>query len=215
MLQELMSRMGFKWFCNMSRRQYRRTRNLIILAILLIITVTICIVHIDSVCGSGLKPLSVAEAMQAEASEPPGPQVPLYDLPLSRGLQEYTYWKCVEYNVDYIMALAIMQEESSFQPALSKDGNYGLMQINRGNHQYLRDALGTTDFLDPQQNIEAGIFWLSGIYENNSDPEKILMVYNMGGSIAQDLWDLGRESTGYSREVMRAMDEIRGKQVAP
>jgi hypothetical protein len=39
------------------------------------------------------------------------------------------------------------------------------------------------------------------------------MVYNMSGSVAQALWDLGRESTGYSRAVMRAMDDIKGKEL--
>lgn len=195
-----------------------RRKRLFYKAILPIIIVTPLFIYgsincVDRACGLNYQDLPTQEIRDQPTSNHIPIQIPKYDIPLSAELQEFTYKKCVQYDVDYIMALAIMQEESGYQPDVIKDGNYGLMQINESNHQYLRDTLGTKDFLDPKQNIEAGVFWLSGIYKNNSDPEKILMVYNMGGSIAQDLWDMGRESTGYSRGVMRAMDEIRERQV--
>ncbi len=201
-----------------SRRQMRRLRNRLIVGVVLaaIYIVCICIGHIDKTCGSDLPDLPdlpvASQAITAPAVQA-GPEGPIYDIPLSGDLQRFTFEKCVQYDVDHIMVLAIIENESTYREGLIVAGNYGLMQINRANHNYLRDALGTTDFLDPKQNIEAGIFWLSGIYENYSDPNQILMVYNMGGSIAQALWDEGRDSTGYSRAVLRTMDEIRGKQV--
>lgn len=217
MLRNLGYRMVSSLFCNMSRRQYKRIRNLLLLSILLVITLWSCVVHIDNVCGLDHRQLPdlPEEAQAAPAvAEKTEPAVPIYDIPLSRELQELTYRKCIEYDVDYVMALAVMEEESSFQADLvSAAGDYGLMQINESNIDYLTEALGTTNLLDPEQNIEAGIFWLSGIYKNYSDPNQILMVYNMGGSIAQALMDEGRESTWYSREVLRTMDDIRGKQV--
>lgn len=194
----------------------RRLRNRIIVAVLLavIYIACICIIEIDKTCGAAVNDFPDLPAA-AQTITPPAvqiePKIPIYDIPLSEDLQKFTFEKCVQYDVDYIMVLAIMETESSYREGLVVDGNYGLMQINRGNHKYLRDALGTTDFLDPRQNIEAGIFWLSGIYENFDDPNQILMVYNMGGTIAQALMDEGRESTWYSREVMRTMDEIREK----
>lgn len=195
-----------------------RRKRLFYKVILPIIIVTPLIIYgsincVDRTCGLDYQDLPTQEIRNQPEANPTPIQIQKYDIPLSAELQEFTYEKCVQYDVDYLMALAIMQQESKFQPDLICDENYGLMQINRGNHQYLRDALGTKDFLDPKQNIEAGVFWLSGIFQNNSDPERILMVYNMGGSIAQELWDLGRDSTGYSRGVMRAMDEIRERQV--
>lgn len=218
MLKNLFQRVS-NFVYSMTRRQYIRIRNLLILMILLIAILWGCIVHIDHVCGLGsqnlpvlpdsieVMPITTDQAVMAV------PAAPLYEIPLSKELQEYTYQKCVQYDVDYIMVLAIMQEESEYQADLVDQGNYGLMQINEGNFEYLTNALGIKDFLDPKQNIEAGVFWLSGIFQNNSDPERILMVYNMNGSVAQEFWDLGRYSTWYSREVMRYMDEISEKQL--
>lgn len=215
MLKNLFQRVS-NFAYSMTRRQYIRIRNLLILLIFLIAISCGCIIHIDHVCGLGSQKLPVlpdsVEAMPVIADQAV-PAAPLYDIPLSKDLQEYTYQKCIQYDVDYIMVLAIIQEESEYQAELIEDGNYGLMQINEGNFEYLMNALGTKDFLDPKQNIEAGVFWLSGIFQNNSDPERILMVYNMNGSVAQEFWDLGRYSTWYSREVMRYMDEISEKQL--
>jgi soluble lytic murein transglycosylase-like protein len=190
----------------------RKIRSRIIITILLLSPFVVwgCIDHIDKACDLDLKPLPVEAQTTLVSTEQMEPPVPLYDIPLSPELQKYTYEKCVGYDVDYIMALAIMKKESNFQSDLiSQGGDCGIMQINRSNLDYLKSSLGTTDIMDPKQNIEAGIFWLSGIYKNFSDPNQILMVYNMGGSIAQALIDNGRESTGYSREVLKAMDEIR------
>jgi soluble lytic murein transglycosylase-like protein len=175
----------------------------------------ISFMRIDSVCGlapEDLPELPDTTPAAVQTVTQPEPKAPLYDIPLSSDLQEYTYQKCIQYDVDYVMVLAIMQEESGFKTdAVSPGGDCGIMQIRKDNMKYLEDALGVTDLMDPKQNIEAGIFWLSGICKNNTDPERILMVYNMGGNIAQDLWDMGRYSTGYSREVMRFMDEISAK----
>jgi soluble lytic murein transglycosylase-like protein len=201
-------------------RQSIRKKRLRYKLMLLIIPVALLTIYGSLICVdkvNGLEypdlPTQEIRSTPEEIQEDPIQQIPKYDIPLSAELQEFTYEKCVQYDVDYIMVLAIMQKESTFQSDLVYEGNYGLMQINRSNHKYLKEHLGTTDFLDPKQNIEAGVFWLSGIYQNNTNPEKILMVYNMGGSIAQGLWDLGRESTGYSRAVMRAMDEIRERRI--
>jgi hypothetical protein len=219
MQQENGYRTGSRSAYRRSRRKMRQLRNRIIVGVLLalIYIAWVCIIEIDKTCGAaavhGLPDLPAPQAMTPPAVQIE-PEIPIYDIPLSEDLQRYTFEKCVQYDVDHVMVLAIIQQESDYQPDLIDAGNYGLMQINRSNHRYLKDALGTTDFLDPEQNIEAGIFWLSGICENNTDPERILMVYNMGGSIAQDLWDMGRYSTSYSRGVMMAMDEIRGKQVS-
>jgi soluble lytic murein transglycosylase-like protein len=193
----------------------RRRCKLIFLFILVIPLITYgSVYYVDKINRLDYTDLP-AQGIQNQPEENSKPiQIPKYDIPLSAELQEFTYEKSIQYDVDYLMVLAIMQEESGFRPDLvSESGDYGLMQINESNHQYLRESLGITDFLDPKQNIEAGVFFLSGIYENNTDPERILMVYNMGGSIAQSLWDLGRESTGYSRDVMRTMDEIRERRL--
>jgi hypothetical protein len=92
------------------------------------------------------------------ATEKPEPTIPIYSIPLSEELQAYTYRTCEEYGVDYEMVLALMDKESSYRAGvISKSDDYGLMQINTINHETLKDALGITDFLDPEQNILCGV----------------------------------------------------------
>lgn len=199
------------------RPSIRRKRLLYKLALILIIITPLIVFgsvkQVDKSCRLDYPNLSTLEA-QTIQEEPIEKTIPTYDIPLSAELQEYTYEKSIKYDVDHVMVLAIMQVESHYKPdVISQNGDYGLMQINQSNHKYLEKSINTTDFLDPEQNIEAGIVWLSGIYANNHDPNKILMVYNMSGNVAQELWERGIESTAYSREVLKGMDEIRERQV--
>lgn len=68
--------------------------------------------------------------------------------------QEFTYYLCTGYNIDFTLVMALIQNESSFDPSVvSATHDYGYMQINEMNHQWLTDTLGVTDFTDPYQNI--------------------------------------------------------------
>jgi soluble lytic murein transglycosylase-like protein len=109
------------------------------------------------------------------------------------------------------MILAIMFRESTFRAhAVSPTNDYGIMQINRGNHKWLSESLGITDFLDPKQSIDAGTFHLKGIVDNGyDDVHKILMVYNLGGRKAKDLWNQGINTSAYSRSVVDYMESLR------
>ncbi|HHU55928.1 MAG TPA: lytic transglycosylase domain-containing protein, partial [Acholeplasmataceae bacterium] len=89
--------------------------------------------------------------------------MPNYDVPLDKEIQQYLYSKCKEYEIEYELALAIIQVESNFKPnAVNVNSNntkdVGLFQINSFNHKWLSEELGITDFADPYQNIDAGIF---------------------------------------------------------
>jgi len=116
----------------------------------------------------------------------------------------FTLNTCEKYGVDPREVFAIIEKESGFDTqAVSSTGDYGLMQINISNLPKLQEELGTTDLLDPYQNIEAGVYWYSGIKANNHGSiEKDLMVYNMGSRGAKRQWDAGVISTEYSRDVV-------------
>src|SRR5665648_154792 len=111
---------------------------------------------------------------------------------------------CAQYGVNPAEIFAIIEKESGFDAqAISSTGDYGLMQINKSNLPNLHEVLGTTDLLDPYQNIEAGVYWYAGIKANNHGSiEKDLMVYNMGSRGAMRDWENGIYSTGYSRAVV-------------
>jgi len=135
----------------------------------------------------------------------------LYDIPLSDELQRYTFDISAQRGLNHEMILAIMFRESTFRAhAVSPTNDYGIMQINRGNHKWLSESLGITDFLDPKQSIDAGTFHLKGIVDNGfDDVHQILMVYNMGGRKANELWDQGITTSAYSRRVVEYMESLR------
>ena len=103
--------------------------------------------------------------------------------------------------------LAIMWQESRYQAgSVSATSDYGIMQINQGNHEWLEEELGVTDWLDPKQNILAGVYILSAF--DYDDPHKVLMSYNCGPTGARNLWEDGIYSTAYSRAVVETLNGL-------
>lgn len=124
---------------------------------------------------------------------------------LSYELQEVMQDCCDEYEVPYALALAMAEVESHFDPdAVSSAGDYGLMQINQINHEWLREI--GLDPLTYAGNIEAGIYIISSHLKTYEDTELALMAYNSGPTGAQKLWDAGTYHTDYSCKVMAAFE---------
>lgn len=122
--------------------------------------------------------------------------------------QQMIVEKCAEYNIDFAFTMAVMFRESSFRPnVISSDGSdYGLMQINKINHERLSEELGITNFLDPEQNVTAGLYMLQDLFEKYEDPAKVLMAYNMGETGAKRLWVKGIYSTDYAEDILQQAD---------
>lgn len=134
--------------------------------------------------------------------------IPL-DVPMDRNLQEFTFYLCNGYNIDFTLVMAIIQQESSFKAdAISGSGDYGLMQINKINQPYLTETLGIKDFLDPYNNIRSGLFILRKLFEKYETPEKVLMAYNMGENGASKLWEQGIFETNHSRKVLNYQQQF-------
>ena len=75
------------------------------------------------------------------------------------------------------------------------------MQIHTINMEYLSSNIGTTDLIDPEQNIQAGAFILGGYLEKYSLTDS-LMAYNLGEGGAKRLWKQGIHETGYTNKVL-------------
>ena len=134
-----------------------------------------------------------------------------YDIPLSKELQLYTYTRCVDYGIPehYELVLAMMWQESNYTPDIvSATDDYGIMQINACNHEWLSDLLGTTNFLDVYQNIDAGTYIISKMLLKYGDEHKALMAYNMGCYGASKQWDRGNYSSYYSTSITSKADLI-------
>lgn len=140
--------------------------------------------------------------------------VPL-ECALSDDLQEYTYYMCQAYYIDFDFVMALMFTESSFRTdVVSKTNDYGLMQINSINHKELEDKLGITDLTDGYQNIRAGLYILRGLFEKYDDEAKVLMAYNMGEYGASVLWKRGVYTTSYTNKILAKADEYAAQRAA-
>ena len=134
------------------------------------------------------------------------------EIPVTFGedLQEFTYYLSAAYDIDYTLVLAIISKESSFMPdGVSSTNDYGLMQINACNHEWLTEELGITDFIDPYENIKAGLFILRGLFEKYDSTSKVLMAYNMGENGASKLWEQGIFESNYSKDVLQRQETYR------
>ena len=133
--------------------------------------------------------------------------IPL-DVPMDEELQEFVYYMSCAYDIDFPLVMALIKTESDFNPSLvSSTNDYGIMQINTCNHENLRRTIGVTDFLDPYQSIQSGMFMLRRLFDKYEDPVKVLMAYNMGEGGAGRLWKKGVFESNYSRKIMKTAVE--------
>jgi hypothetical protein len=164
---------------------------------------------------------STAETTIETTEEPPTestveitteiPTKEYYDCPLSDDLQEYIFQRCEENNLPIELVMAVIEVESHFDAdAISETNDYGLMQINKCNHERFTEEYGITDFLDPYDNVFCGIKLLSEHYARYGDIDKTLMSYNSGAFGAKKLWDMGINKTYYTTQVRTAMETYEG-----
>jgi soluble lytic murein transglycosylase-like protein len=128
----------------------------------------------------------------------------ILDVPLDPAIQEYVRTVSNEYGVPFELVMAVMYVESGFDPsAISSHGDYGLMQVSSVNHGWLSAELGITDFLDPYQNVTAGVHILAQkIRESNGEFTTALMKYNRGDAVALEQMANGIFSTDYTDKVL-------------
>lgn len=139
---------------------------------------------------------------------------PVYDIPLDAGLQKYTFDTCVEYGIEqhYELILAMMWQESNFSTdVVSSTNDYGIMQINSCNHKALKEKLNFVDIMEPENNIESGIYLISNLLKKYDNRHKALMAYNMGEGGAKRLWRRGIYSSSYSRGIVDKANKILDK----
>lgn len=132
-----------------------------------------------------------------------------YDVPLSDSLQRYIYEICADEGVPVTLVLAMIEHESRFNPeVVSSTDDYGLMQINEVNHEWLEEDYRCADMLNPYQNIFCGVKIISQyIVKYDGDYGKALMAYNMGDYGARKAWQNGVSSTNYSANILELMQK--------
>lgn len=168
----------------------------------------------ESPASQSSEPLTLIKAPVEPEIEPvpvtpvEEPDEPYFDVPLSHELQDYIRELCEERGVPMSLILAMIETESAFKADIvSKSNDYGLMQINKINHEWLSRTYNITDFLDPYQNVYCGVVILSQHYRKYQDVDKALMAYNLGESGAKRRWNKGVYETTYTITIKSAMEK--------
>ena len=130
------------------------------------------------------------------------------DIPLSYELQAMLYGACLEFEVPYELALAVIEQETNFRNVTGDDGaSEGYMQVQQRFHKDRMDELGVTDLMDPESNFRVACHYLRELFDRYGDTHKVLMAYNAGPSGAAKLWSEGIMTSSYSRSVMERMQK--------
>lgn len=131
------------------------------------------------------------------------------DIPLSIELQDFINGQAVEHDIPNDLIYAIIYQESRYDINAFNGVDYGLMQINEYNHDWLSETLGIDDFMDAEQNIRAGLHIFSYLYHKYDNVEMALMAYNMGEGGASKYWKQDIYRSNYSKGVMEQWEIIK------
>ena len=130
-------------------------------------------------------------------------EVDYFNVPLSHSLQQYIYEICADNDMSVSLVIALIDQESNFNPECVSDTNdYGLMQINECNFQWVKEDYNSVDMFNPYQNVYCGINILAGyLHKYDDDYTKALMCYNLGEYGASKAWENGIFCTDYTKAV--------------
>ncbi len=133
----------------------------------------------------------------------------LFDIPLSESLQRFIHEVSADEKVPVTLVLAMIEHESRFNAdAVSATDDYGLMQINVINHEWLEEQYRCADMMNPYQNVFCGVKIIGRFVEKyEGDYNRALMSYNMGDYGARKAWENGVESTRYSTSILSLMQK--------
>lgn len=115
-------------------------------------------------------------------------EYPLLPILLEEDLQIFTQFMCNEYDVPYLLVLALMDTESSFRKDIGESNKgpyYGYMQLSKSNcNNAINEGI---DPYTPRGNIEWGIRYLAGLLDaRDSDIPKAIADYKGTSNIESE-----------------------------
>ena len=115
------------------------------------------------------------------------------DLPLDYETQMLLYGACLEFQVDYDLALAVIEQETGYRNLTGDGGeSAGYMQIQRKWWSGLMAEIGAADLMNPEDNFRTGCAVLRQLLDKYGNTEDALTAYNSGKP----------GQSKYSREVL-------------
>lgn len=119
------------------------------------------------------------------------------DIPLTYEEQAMLYGACLEFEVDYALALAVVEQETTFRNLTGDGGDSeGYMQIQKKWWSELMSEIGAENLMEPKDNFRTGCAILSQLIEKYGNVEDALTYYNSGSTVPN----------GYSKSVLAKME---------
>lgn len=187
------------------------------------IVLTICLtllsclnVEAESITGNDAN-ISVQELLFITTKETVVEEVaktPYFEgIPMTSDIQMFVYEQAEENNIPSSLVFALIETESGYRSNLvSTTNDFGLMQINACNHNRINKHYGyTLNYLDPYDNIRAGMFILRELYDIYGNTQAVLVAYNYGHGGANNLFRKGIYSTKYSNKITSKMKQIESR----
>lgn len=133
-----------------------------------------------------------------------------------QALKTYTKEVCAEYDVDQTLALGVIYNESRFQSGLThlnSNGtvDYGLMQVNEVNFDYLHETLGINsmqELLDDKVGIRCGVQLLAYHKQYTDDDSSALLRYQVGAGRYNQYLKSGEWSNETHQRVLTYQKEF-------
>ena len=120
------------------------------------------------------------------------------DIPLDYATQMLLYGACLEFEVPYELALAVIEQETNFRNVTGDDGaSVGFMQIQERWWSGLMEEIGASDLTDPEDNFRTGCAIIRKLMDKHGSVEDALTAYNRGKP----------GQSKYSRDVMERMQK--------
>ena len=120
------------------------------------------------------------------------------DIPLDYDTQMLLYGACLEFEVPYELALAVIEQETNFRNVTGDYGaSVGYMQIQHRWWGVLMEEIGARDLTDPEDNFRTGCAIIRKLMDKHGSVEDALTAYNRGKP----------GQSKYSRDVMERMQK--------
>jgi len=145
---------------------------------------TVPIERVERVVDDEVVPAPPADPVDTAVADAPSPPIPLRfadDQPVPEGpYGGLIYEAAKRHSVNpQIVAALIRQESAGNRRAVSRKGARGLMQLMPATA--IRFGVGKEHLFEPEQNIEAGVRYLSWLLDQfPNDLAKVLAAYNAG-----------------------------------
>jgi soluble lytic murein transglycosylase-like protein len=120
--------------------------------------------------------------------------------------KEYIERLCEDKDILPELVEAMIEKESSWNPAAVNGNCVGLMQVNKEIH---KELIGDLDMTDPYDNIYVGVTILEELLHKYGEAAPALMFYNAGYS---DNYGVGayedEKLSNYADEILKRAEEL-------